>query len=149
MISRLTQGANSGVKYFVGELENNDSTRRKAVAALEYQVVDDSVAGITGTRTLGSMADILASQKSRNIVKKNGEWNQAIIKVFPDNLVEYWLNGSRILECRRGSPEYLNLVAQSKYKDLQFWNGGKRVISFVEGRGGIVSYRSIKIKELK
>lgn len=146
---RLTPGANSGVKYFVGELsENKNPGKGNAVAALEYQIVDDSVPGLAANRTLGSLADILPSQKTRVSFKKTGEWNQAIIKVFPDNLIEYWLNGYKILEYKRGSTEYLDLVSKSKYKDLPGFGMAAKGHILLEGRGGVVSYRSIKIKQL-
>ncbi len=146
---RLTKGANSGVKYFVGELvENKLPSSNNAVAALEYQIVDDSVPGLAPNRTLGALADIQASQKTRTAIKRTGEWNQGIIKVFPNNVVEYWLNGYKILEFKRGSPEYLELVSKSKYKDLKGFGMAKKGHILLEGRGGIVSYRSIKIKKL-
>jgi hypothetical protein len=146
---KLTKGANSGVKYFVGQLaENNLSSANNAVAALEYQIVDDSVTGLSPNRTLGSLADIMASEKTRASLKKVGEWNQGIIKAFPDKKVEYYLNGYKILEFKRGSPEYLELISKSKYKDLPAFGMASKGHILLEGRGGTVSYRSIKIKEL-
>lgn len=146
---KLTKGANSGVKYFVGDLvQNTVSPGVNAVAALEYQIVDDSIPGLTGNRTLGSLADLLESKKTRFQTKMTGEWNQGIIRVFPDNQVEYYLNGYKILEYKRGSPEYLDLVAKSKYKDIAAFGMAPKGHILLEGRGGTVSYRSIKIKEL-
>ncbi len=146
---KLTPGANSGVKYFVGELtENNDPAKGNAVAALEYQIVDDSVPGLVPNRTLGALADIEPSQKTRISFKRIGEWNQAIIKAFPDNKVEYWLNGYKILDYKRGSNEFLDQVSKSKYKDLPGFGMDARGHILLEGRGGPVSYRSIKIRKL-
>jgi len=146
---RLTKGANSGVKYFVGKLiENKLPSTNNAVAALEYQIVDDSVPNLAPNRTLGALADIQASEKTRTGIKRIGEWNQGIIKAFPNNVVEYWLNGYKILEFKRGSSEYLELVSKSKYKDLKDFGMAKKGHLLLEGRGGVVSYRSIKIKKL-
>jgi hypothetical protein len=147
---KLAEGANSGVKYFVGELANNTtSNKTNAVAALEYQIVDDSIPGITGNRTLGSLADLLQAQKTRASLKTVGEWNQAIIKAFPDNRIEYWLNGNKILEYKRGSAEYLDLTSKSKYKDIPAFGMAEKGHILLEGQGGTVSYRSIKIKKLE
>jgi hypothetical protein len=116
---QFTPGSNSGVKYFVGTLnENSGVGGANTVSALEYQVVDDSTSNVTGNRTLGSLADILEANKHRFSLKRTGEWNQGIIKVFPDNHVEHYLNGYKIVEYKRGSAEYLDLVSKSKYKDL-------------------------------
>ncbi|HTE11819.1 MAG TPA: DUF1080 domain-containing protein [Chitinophagaceae bacterium] len=146
---KLTTDANSGVKYFVGnQIKNNSVAPADAVAALEYQLTDDSVPGLAANRTLGSLADIMPSQKTRFSIRKTGEWNQAIIKVFPDNQVEYWLNGYKILEYKRGSAGYLDLVAKSKYKNLPGFGMATKGHILLEGRGGRVFFRSIKIKEL-
>jgi len=144
---KLTTGANSGIKYLVGEQSKN-SSMNEAVAALEYQIVDDSVPGISGNRSLGALADLLAAQKNYFTFRKIGEWNQGIIKVLPTNEVEYWLNGIKILTYKRGSPEYFNLVANSKYKELPGFGMANTGHILLEGRGGTVFYRSIKIKEL-
>lgn len=146
---RLTKGSNSGVKYFVGELvEGKPPSNNNAVAALEYQVVDDSVSGLAPNRMLGSFADVLPPEKHRFSGKKIGEWNQGIVKAFPNNKVEYYLNGYKILEFKRGSREYLELISKSKYKDLPAFGMANNGHILLEGRGGVVSYRSIKIKEL-
>jgi len=146
---KLTTGANSGVKYFVGEqIKDNRLPMGAAVAALEYQLTDDSVPGLAANRVLGSLADIMPAQKTRFSIKKTGEWNQAIIKVFPDNQVEYWLNGYKILAYKRGSAAYFDLVAKSKYKDLPGFGMAAKGHILLEGRGGRVFFRSIKIKEL-
>lgn len=62
--------------------------------------------------------------------KETGQWNRGRIKVFPDNKVEYWLNGYKILEY---------------YRNKSF-NKGPIVLG---SRGNSISYRSIKIRELK
>lgn len=143
---KLSDGANSGVKYFVNESEGNRST---AISSLEYQIVDDAVSGVTGNRTLGSLADIQESKKTRAAAKRIGEWNQALVKVLPDNHVEYWLNGNKILEYQRGSAVYKDLVSKSKYKDLPNFGMSPKGYILLENNGSAVSYRSIKIKELK
>ncbi len=141
---KLSEGANSGVKYFVNESEGNRST---ALSSLEYQIVDDSASGVTGNRTLGSLADILASKKTSAIAKRIGEWNQAFIKMLPDKQVEYWLNGNKILEYKLGSAEYKDLMSKSKYKDLPNFGMSFKGHILLENNGSSVSYRSMKIKE--
>ena len=147
---RLTNGANSGVKYFVaGVKKNKESGTVLAVAAPEYQLVDDSIPGLSANQTLGSLTDILASQKMRSAIKRTGEWNQGLIKVFPDNRVEYFLNGYKILEYKRGSADYVDMLARSRYNQLPGFGLASKGHILLEGGGGEVSFRSIKIKALK
>lgn len=143
---KITEGANSGVKFFV---DDADEKKRPATSALEYQVVDDArIQATDATRTMGSLADIKPSAKPRGVAKRTGEWNQGIIKVNPSRLVEYWLNGYKILECQLGSDEFRDLVAKSKYKDLPGFGTEKNGRILLENNGSQVCYRSLKIKEL-
>ena len=71
---KLTEGANSGVKYFVTETENN----RGSAIGLEYQILDDerhpdAKLGRNGNRTLGSLYDSIPSAKEPRARKKIGE----------------------------------------------------------------------------
>jgi hypothetical protein len=138
---KFSEGSNSGVKYFVNESPGNTKV---ATSALEYQIADDASAGVTGNRTLGSLADILEAKKTR--IRKDA-WYRAAIKVRRDNRVEYWLNGNKILEYQRGSAEYKDLVSKSKYKDLPNFGMSAEGHILLENNGSGVSFRSIKIKK--
>lgn len=147
---KLSPGANSGVKYFVTETEKN----KGSAIGPEYQILDDerhpdAKLGKNGNRTLGSLYDLITSAKIPESQKKPGEWNQAIIRVYPDNNIEYWLNGHKILEYKRGSEKFLDLVSKSKYKDWPNFGMAPKGRILLQDHGDAVAFRSIKIKEFK
>lgn len=147
---KLTEGANSGVKYFVTEKEKNTGS----AIGLEYQLLDDqkhpdAKLGIDGNRTLSGLYDLIKPKTlPTSLVRKIGVWNQGIIRVFPDNRVEHWLNGYKVVEYTRGSAEYLNLVAGSKYKDWKDFGMAVKGHILLQDHGDSVSFRSLKVKNL-
>ncbi len=149
---RLTENANSGVKYFYDETLNGGSCE-------EYQILEnghpDSDKGKDGNRKAASLYDIIPAHADK-ILKGAGEWNSGMI-VSKGSHVEHWLNGVKVLEYERGTAQFKEAVNASKYakwgKDAagnpQDWG------EIPEGRillqdhsDSTVSFCNLKVKEL-
>lgn len=147
---KLKEGANSGVKYFVTESEHNTGS----AIGLEYQILDDerhpdASQGVVGNRTLASLYDLIPSLKITRGQRPIGAWNNGRIVVYPDNRVEHWLNGYKVVEYVRGSPVFRALVARSKYHEWDNFGMAESGHILLQDHGDEVAFRSIKISVLK
>ena len=145
---KITEGANSGIKYYVVEAL---SAGGKAGIGLEYQILDDArhpdaKLGKNGNRTVGSLYDLIAAPADKPI-KPVGEWNTARI-VANGMTVEHWLNGKKIVEYKRYDPAFRKLVAESKYKDIPDFGLAKKGHILLQDHGDKVYFRNVRIREL-
>jgi hypothetical protein len=142
---KIETGCNSGIKYFFTNYEKGGNL------GMEYQIIDD-VNGEDNKKDnhlCGSFYDVLPSDASKKKVNDPGKWNTARILV-KEKKVEHWLNGIKILTFERGSKQYTDAVALSKFSKTEpaFGMVGKGNILLQE-HGGVVSFRNIKIKIIK
>jgi hypothetical protein len=145
---RYTKGANSGIKYFIDTESNNGSL---ASIGCEYQVLDDvnhpdAKAGINGNRTLAGLYDLIPPKNKRDNGADN--WNRAII-IVNGNKVQHWLNGQLTVEYERGNDAWKELVATSKFKGSPGFGEVKEGRILLQDHGNLVSFKNIKIREIK
>lgn len=141
----FAEGANSGVKYFIGNGGPN--------VGLEYQILDDkrhpdAKKGVAGNRTLSSLYDLIPAEKQERFTKGANEWNIGRIVVYPDNHIEHWLNGLKVVEYVRGSTIFKALVARSKYAEFEDFGMVKEAPVMLQYHDDQVKFRSIKIRKL-
>lgn len=146
---KLSEGANSGVKYFVTLSEGN----KGSAIGLEYQILDDehhpdAKMGREGNRTLASLYDLIKADKQPRFIKPTGEWNKGRVVVTPDNKVAHYLNGVKVVEYERGSKEFRDLVAISKYANWDNFGEAEKGHILLQDHGDEVSFKNIKIKDL-
>lgn len=145
---RYTAGANSGIKYFVQPDLNQ--TGGSAIGT-EFQILDDAKhpdakAGRDGNRTLGSLYDLIPAPKNKPATKP-GEWHTARI-LAKGKHVEHWLDGQKLLEYDRGTPEFRKRVGESKYKVWPGFGDWEKGHILLQDHGNTVSFRSLKIRPL-
>ena len=153
---KLTDGANSGLKYFVRSNWDPVAGHRKEsgfglTIGYEFQILDDArhpdaKLGRDGNRTLGALYDLIPPATNKP-VHALGRWNTARI-VARGGHVEHWLNGRKIIEFERGSPAFREAVAASKFNRLPDFASWSEGCLLLQDHGGEVSFRNLKIRPL-
>jgi hypothetical protein len=144
---KITEGANSGIKYFVDpELNKGEGS----AIGCEFQILDDAKhpdakLGVAGNRTLGSLYDLIAPVNKR--FNGIGQWNRARV-IVKDNNVEHWLNGFKVVEYARSTQMWRALVAYSKYSIWKNFGEFKEGHILLQDHGDEVSFMNIKIREI-
>lgn len=143
---KITDGANSGIKYFVKPDMNKGEG---SAIGCEYQILDDqrhpdAKLGVKGNRTLGSLYDLIPARDKAEAYLRPSTYNTAMI-VVEGNHVEHWLNGVKIVEYERNNQMWDALVAYSKYRDWPNFGNHAEGHILLQDHGDRVSFRNVKI----
>lgn len=150
---KITEGANSGIKYFIDPALNKSSG---STLGLEYQVLDDekhpdAKQGVKGNRTVASLYDLITAENLSLPGSRKGflgvdRWNRARI-IVKDDHVEHWLNENKVVEFDRGSQIFQALVNYSKYSKSENFAQSPSGHILLQDHGNTVHFRNIKIRE--
>jgi cytochrome c len=114
----------------------------------EMQVLDNTChpdAKIIKHRA-GDLYDLISC--SKETVKPAGEWNQ--VRIISKNAkMEFWLNGTKVVEFTMHTPEWDQMVANSKFKTMPDFGKALQGHIALQDHGDPVWFRNIKIRELK
>ncbi|NEW83204.1 MAG: DUF1080 domain-containing protein [Mariniphaga sp.] len=151
---KITEGANSGIKYFIQSEPGKPNT-----VGFEFQVLDDArhpdaKLGTDGNRTLASLYDLVKADSrvfdpSQPVKRVNGvgQWNRARIEV-DGKKVTHFLNGVKVLEIVRGSDSFKEHITQSKFNKAPGFGDIDDGYILLQDHGNEVAFRNLKIREL-
>lgn len=137
--------ANSGIFYYVQEVKGKPIY----FASPEVQVLDNENASDNkvDSHLAGSLYDMLPCDPKT--VNPAGEWNSVVIKV-KDGKVTHTMNGTECVSYTLWTPEWDELIQNSKFKSFKGFTDGIAKEGFIglQDHGYSVWFRNIKIREL-
>ncbi|RYY12536.1 MAG: DUF1080 domain-containing protein [Chitinophagaceae bacterium] len=141
---RIDTAGNSGILLFVKEAPSYERTWH---TGLEMQVLDNARhkdAKIIKHRA-GDLYDLVTS--SPETVKPALQWNHVEI-ISKDGLLEFMLNGTKVLSTQLWNDEWNKMVAGSKFAKWKDFGAFKTGLIGLQDHGNRVWYKNIKIKSL-
>lgn len=140
---KLTKGSNSGIFY--GVTDGNYPT--PYATGPEYQLIDGAnwPDKLENWQLIG--ADYAMHPAPDAKPNPIGEWNTSEI-IVKGTHVEHWLNGSKIVDFERWTPEWSKLKAESKWKDYPDYGMARSGRLGLQDHGSVVYFRNMKIKRL-
>jgi hypothetical protein len=142
---KASKMANSGIFYYVREVPGKPIY----YAAPEIQVLDnkDATDNKIDSHLAGSLYDIIAADPKT--VNPAGEWNTIVVRV-KDGKVTHTQNGTEVVSYTLWTPEWDEMVKNSKFKNFPGWTEGIAKEGYIglQDHGYPVWFRNIKIREL-
>ena len=147
---KMTKLVNSGVKYFVHQMFNNENKRTEWIG-FEYQIIDDfhrdEIGGFNDDKGSTAALYLLYAPDKNKKLKPLGTWNSLRIKV-QGNKVEHWLNGEMVVSADIDSDEFKDRVQVTKFKNYDDFGKKRDGHILLQDHGSQIHYRNIMIKEL-
>jgi cytochrome c551/c552 len=140
---KISENGNSGIFYLVAD----ENEKTPWLTGIEMQVLHNEghSDGEIVTHRAGDLYDLIAA--SPETVRGPGEWNEVRI-LIQNNRIEHWLNGVKVVEVTRGSPQWNELVEASKFSDMPRFGKSDEGYIVLQDHGDPVWYRNIRVRDL-
>jgi len=148
---RLSEGANSGVKYNVSAALSAQHGHPGAAIGFEYQLLDDAnhpdaKMGRNGNRTVASLYDILPASATKPTVLPQ-RWHEGCV-LADGNQISHLLDGDVVLRYDVASSAFTEALAASKFAAMDGFSERKRGYIVLQDHFDEVWYRNIRIRLL-
>ena len=136
---RVTDGANSGVKYRVPPAQSG------AMLGPEYQILDNGGTKESANQkhAAGALYDVIPAGWTPRVAR--GGFNRGRI-VARDATIEHWVDGERLLAANLGSREWASALEDSKFAKREGFGRGSGHIG-LQDHGDEAWFRNIRIRD--
>ncbi|MDP9079787.1 MAG: DUF1080 domain-containing protein [Bacteroidota bacterium] len=140
---KIEAGGNSGIIFGVHEDPSFGATY---LTGIEMQVLDDKGAedNKKANHLAGSLYDLKAPSAA---AKPAGEWNKIKLR-YDHGQITFWMNGIKTVDVKIGSPEWQELLNNSKFKTWKSFATYPKGHIALQDHGAVVCFKDINIKQL-
>jgi hypothetical protein len=138
---QISKGGNSGLMYHVKETAGTPWRTGPEVQ------IQDNVDGHDPQKA-GWLYQLYRPAEGVDATKPAGEWNTLRILITPEKCV-HWMNGTKYVEYVKGSDDWNKKVAASKFSKFEGFGEADKGHLCLQDHGNVVSFRNIKVREIK
>lgn len=138
---KISKGGNSGLMYHVKETAG---TPWRTGPEIQIQ---DNIGG-RDPQKAGWLYQLYRPAEGVDATKPAGEWNTMRILITPEKCV-HWMNGTKYVEYVKGSDDWKKKVAASKFSKFKGFGEATSGFICLQDHGNVVSFRNIKVREVK
>jgi hypothetical protein len=142
---KISKGGNSGAFYHVVEDTIYHSPYETGP---EYQILDDVgfEEPIEDWQKTGANYAMHVANENKTL-KPVGEWNSSKI-IFNKGKVEHWLNGQKIVEFDKNSPDWVEKRNSGKWNDYPDYGKTNDGYLALQDHGAGVWFRNVRVRRL-
>ena len=137
---RISKGGNSGLMFHVQEI-----SEKPWHTGAEVQI-QDNVDGHDPEKS-GWLYQLYKPEAGLDTTKPAGKWNTLRVLISPEKCV-HWMNGVQYVEYVKGSKDWDDRVAASKFSDKPHFGRLSKGHICLQDHGNVVSFRNLKIREI-
>ncbi|GHC48493.1 3-keto-disaccharide hydrolase [Roseibacillus persicicus] len=138
---KISKEGNSGLMFHVQEI-----SEKPWHTGAEIQI-QDNVDGHDPEKS-GWLYQLYKPEPIVDATNPAGEWNTLRILITPEKCV-HWMNGTKYVEYVKGSEDWNERVAASKFADKPHFGKPTKGHLCLQDHGNIVSFRNIKVREIE
>jgi hypothetical protein len=143
---KISDSGNSGILFYVHEDPSKYKYSNESGPEMQLNDDEKNENGKIEKHRSGDLYNLVSSS-AKGVVKPAGQWNQVEVRSYKGKL-DFFMNGQHILSTTMWNDNWENLIANSKFKNLEDFGYYKKGRIALQDHGAEVWFKNIMIRKI-